>query len=200
MKDKIYLQYKLRILKSKKISIILSVFLASITSGFASPSGENIISGTVDINRTVANTTNINQSTSSSIINWQSFNVNTNEIVNFNMPNSSSTSLNRVIGSDASNIYGQINSNGQVFLVNQNGIYFSSTSSVNTAGFVASTLDISNDNFNNANYLFEGTSDSSIINFGTITTNNSYTALLAKEVINEGVIQATLRKYTTGFW
>jgi len=166
--------------------------MGTVTLSFAAPSGESVVSGNIVIDRNIANTTNIKQSTNKAIINWQNFDVNSNETVNFNLPNSSSSTLNRVTSSNPSNIYGQINSNGQVFLVNQNGIYFGENSSVNTAGFTASTLDITNENFLNSNYVFEGTSNASILNLGTITTDNAYTALLAKEVINEGVIQARL--------
>ncbi|MDD2698242.1 MAG: MBG domain-containing protein [Arcobacteraceae bacterium] len=183
---------RFRILKGGKISLVVSALLASVTLSFASPVGEQIVSGNVAIDRTIPNTTNITQSTQKSIINWQNFNVAGNETVNFAMPSATSSSLNRVVGNNKSEIYGKINSNGQVFLVNQNGVYFSKEAQVNTAGFVASTRDISDENFNNSNYIFEGNSDASIINLGTITTPNAYTALLAKKVENEGVIKAYL--------
>lgn len=183
---------RFRILKGGKISLVVSAFLASTTLSFAAPSGENVVSGNVQIDRTTPNTTNITQSTNKSIINWQNFNVAGNETVNFNMPSSISSSLNRVVGNNKSEIYGKINSNGQVFLVNQNGVYFSKDAQVNTAGFVASTQNITDENFLNSNYIFEGNSDASIINLGTITTDNAYTALLSKKVENEGVIKAHL--------
>jgi filamentous hemagglutinin family protein len=183
---------RFRILKGGKISLVVSAILGSAIIASAAPTGEQIVSGNVSIDRTIQNTTNVNQTTNKSIINWQNFNVAGNETVNFNMPSSNSSSLNRIIGNESSAIYGKINSNGQVFLVNQNGVYFGKDSQVNTAGFTASTKDISNENFNNSNYVFEGNSNASIINLGTITTDNAYTALLAKKVENEGVIKAHL--------
>jgi len=81
---------RFRILKGGKISLVVSALLAGTTMSFASPSGEQIVSGNVQIDRTTQNTTNITQSTQKSIINWQSFNVAGNETVNFNMPSSTS--------------------------------------------------------------------------------------------------------------
>lgn len=182
---------RFRILKGGKISLVVSALLGSAIIVSAAPTGGVVTSGSATISQN-GTTTNIDQTTNKSIINWQNFNVGANETVNFNMPSSSSTSLNRIIGNEASAIYGVINSNGQVFLVNQNGVYFSKTSQVNTAGFVASTKDIKDENFLKGNYVFEGNSNASIINLGTITTPNAYTALLAKKVENEGVIKATL--------
>ncbi|EQB39620.1 hypothetical protein M947_06400 [Sulfurimonas hongkongensis] len=183
---------RFKILKGGKISLVISTLVGVVTLSFAAPNGESVVSGGIVVDRDIANTTNINQSSNRGIINWQSFDVKTNERVNFNMPDTTSSTLNRVLSSSPTKIYGQINSNGQVFLVNQNGIYFSENSKINTAGFTASTLDITNENFLNSNYIFEGKSKASILNLGAITTDNAYTALLAKEVINEGVIQARL--------
>jgi filamentous hemagglutinin family protein len=178
------------LLKNSTISFVLSSVLASSLS--SAPLGENIISGDVNIDRSKTNIININQTTNKSIINWQSFNINQNETVNFNMPNSNASSLNRVIGNDASKIYGKLNSNGQVFLVNEHGIYFGKDSIVNTSGFISTTKNITDQNYLDSNYIFEGDSKASIINLGTIDTQNAYTALLAKDVINQGIIKANL--------
>ena len=85
-------------------------------------------------------TTTINQNSSSLAIDWNSFNVNANEIVNFLQPGASSIALNRILSNTGSQIHGQINANGQVVLVNPNGIFFGSTSSVNVGGLIASGL------------------------------------------------------------
>ena len=58
------------------------------------------------------------------VINWQQFNVGANQYVQFVQPNSSSVVLNRVTGSNPSSIFGEIKANGQVFLINPNGILF----------------------------------------------------------------------------
>ncbi len=52
-------------------------------------------------------------------------------------------------------LQGALNANGKVFLINSNGILFTKGSSVNTAGFIASTLNITDADFNAGNYVFK---------------------------------------------
>ena len=87
-------------------------------------------------------TLNINQSTSKAILNWQGFSVGQGGTVNFNQPNSSSATLNRVVGSTPSSIAGAIRAPGTVLLVNPNGIAITKSGVINTGSFAASTLDI----------------------------------------------------------
>lgn len=108
---------------------------------YAAPNGGNIVGGAGSINQSIL-TTNINQLSSSMAIDWNSYNLNSNEIVNYFQPNSSALSLNRILGGDASQIHGQINANGQVVLVNPNGIFFGRNASINVGGLIASGLDI----------------------------------------------------------
>ena len=68
-----------------------------------------------------------------------SFNVGQNATVNFNLPSSQSAILNRVTGGIGSEIFGSINSNGKVFLVNPSGILFGSTAQVNVGSLITST-------------------------------------------------------------
>ena len=87
------------------------------------------------------------QSTPSAVINWSSFDVGPNAQVNFIQPNANSSVLNRITDVNPSQIYGQIKSNGQVFLSNPNGFYFSPTASVDVGAFTASTHGLSDDDF-----------------------------------------------------
>ncbi|OCL86713.1 MBG domain-containing protein [Arcobacter porcinus] len=176
----------------KKIYIIILFLIINISTLYAAPQGANVVSGNVNINQ-IGNITNVNQTTNKAIVNWQSFSVGKNEVVNFNQPNINSSILNRVVGFDKSFIDGAINSNGKVFLVNPNGVVFSKDAVINVGGLVASTRDITNENFLSGNYVFEGSSSSGILNQGKIlVANNSLVALLGQEVINEGVIAAKL--------
>jgi filamentous hemagglutinin family protein len=100
---------------------VLFGYLAAFQVAYASPQGGNIVGGTGSINQSGL-TTNIQQNTQKLAIDWQSYNLNSNEKVNYLQPNSSSIVLNRVLGGSASQIFGQINANGQVVLVNPNGI------------------------------------------------------------------------------
>jgi len=112
----------------------------------ALPTGAQVVSGSAIITQT-ANTVNVQQSTNKAIINWNTFNVGSNATVNFQQPGSSSVALNRILQDSASQIFGSINANGQVFFVNPNGIVFGQGSSINVGALVASTLNISNDDF-----------------------------------------------------
>ncbi|EAZ97999.1 filamentous hemagglutinin N-terminal domain-containing protein [Marinobacter sp. ELB17] len=106
-------------------------------------------------------------------------------------PSASSIALNRVLGSDVSVIQGALNANGQLFLVNPNGVLFSPTAQVNVGSLVASTLDIRAEDFMNGNYLFSGNSTAGVKNEGLITTaNDGSVALIAARIENTGSITA----------
>jgi filamentous hemagglutinin family protein len=157
----------------------------------AAPQGGNVVSGSATISQS-GSTTNINQSTNRAIINWQGFSVLAGETVNFNQPNASSVTLNRVIGNERSVIDGALNANGKVFLVNSAGVLIGAGASVNTAGFVASTRNITNEDFNAGRHVFSGHSDGEVVNLGSISVNEGgYVVLLGKTVSNQGIISAT---------
>lgn len=132
----------------------------------------------------------IAQQTAQAIINWQNFGIGSGEAVHINQPNSQAMLLNRVIGSNPSEIFGQLTANGQVILVNPNGVFFRPGSSVDVGGLTASTLNIANEDFLKGQLRFAGDSQNPVINAGTITAQNGYVNLLAKEVVNEGIIAA----------
>ncbi len=186
------LKSRFRILKGGKISLVVSALVAGSTISFASPTGGIINTGSATISQ-IASVTNIDQSTQRASINWQSFSIAPTETVTFNQPNSSAVTLNRVVGNETSLINGALHANGQVWILNSNGILFGQGASVNTAGLVASTMNITDQNFMNGKYTFESTeSTSRVINMGTIhVTDGRYVALLGKEVANTGLIQAT---------
>ncbi|MDZ4097581.1 MAG: filamentous hemagglutinin N-terminal domain-containing protein [Methylophilaceae bacterium] len=152
----------------------------------ALPTGGNVTAGTATINQS-GSTMNINQSTTKAIINWNTFNIGSGATVNFIQPGKSSITLNRVIGSDPSSIYGRLNAPGQVFLINPNGVLFGAGARVDVGGLVASTLNIRDEDFLAGNYRFNlGGANGAIVNQGELFGN--YIALLAPEVRNEGVM------------
>ncbi|MCT7472655.1 beta strand repeat-containing protein [Aliarcobacter cryaerophilus] len=174
---------RFRILKGGLISLVVASNL------YGAPSGGTVVSGNATISQN-ANTTNINQSSNKAVINWQDFSIKSNEIVNFNQPNVNSITLNRVIGNEKSIIDGALNANGQVWLINSNGVLFGKNAKVNTAGIVASTKDISNEDFNNGNYNFKGNSTASIVNEGEIKSlANTHATFIANSVTNKGKIE-----------
>lgn len=179
-----------RILKGGKISLVVSSFLASTTLSFAAPSGGTVTSGSANISQN-GKVTDITQSTQKASINWNKFNIASDETVNFKQPNSSSITLNRVVGNEKSIINGALNANGQVWIINSNGVLFGKGASINTSGLLATTKDISDADFQAGNYKFTGNSKESVINLGTIDVINSGSVILAaNEVRNEGTIKA----------
>jgi filamentous hemagglutinin family protein len=161
-------------------STLLSLSLFS-SSTFAAPgvtelpSGFNSVHGSVNISQS-GNTLNVNSSSAKSIVNYQTFNVGSQATVNFNLPSANAAILNRVVGGNISEVYGQINSNGNVFLVNTAGIVFGGTATVNVGSIIASTLNIEDNNFINGNYIFnrtQSTQPSSIVNNGEINAGSS---------------------------
>ncbi|MBI5843691.1 MAG: filamentous hemagglutinin N-terminal domain-containing protein [Deltaproteobacteria bacterium] len=109
-------------------------------------------------------------------------------------PGANSVFVQRVIGSDPSSILGQLTANGQVWVLNPNGVLIGSQARVNTAGFVATTLVMEEDDFFAGRYTFkqEG-AGSFVINKGAITVTNGGSAILAgASVVNEGVIKADM--------
>lgn len=158
----------------------------------ALPTGGQVTSGTASISTSGSSMT-IDQTTDKMITEWDTFNIGCDESVTFNQPGSSSVALNRIMDQNPSQIYGSLTANGQVFLMNLAGIYFSPTARVDVAGLVASTLDITDENFLAGEYDFlAGDMAGSIINEGTIDAfENGYIAFLAPEITNSGTMTAT---------
>ena len=155
-----------------------------------------VVGGAATVQGSGTATVIVNQSTSSAIINWHTFNIGASESVRFNQPSSSSVALNRVTGGlGPSEIMGTLTANGRVFLINRDGVLFGPSAVVNTAGFLASTNDIKNSDFMAGRYNFNipGRPDASIVNLGRITaTSGGFAALVAPGVRNSGTITATL--------
>lgn len=154
------------------------------------PTGGTVEAGAGSISQS-GNAMTINQGSDKLAINWQSFSIGAGNSVTFNQPGSGSVALNRVLGSDVSVIQGALNANGQVFLVNPNGVLFSPTAQVNVGSIVASTLNISTADFMAGNYRFDGNSSNAIINQGNIQAANGGTiALIAATISNTGSLTA----------
>lgn len=161
---------------------------ATLPEGPSVPSGYGTV--TVDINGPQMT---INQSTQSAIVNWESFSIGSGYTVN--VSNGSGVLLNRVVGGSsglsASAIDGALSATGHVYIVNPAGITFGAGAQVNVGGIVASTLDISNENFNDGTLTFSGSSRSAVNNAGTISTAaGGLAALLGAQVSNSGEITA----------
>ncbi|MBK1714231.1 hypothetical protein CKO43_15765 [Rubrivivax gelatinosus] len=159
----------------------------------ALPQGGRVVSGQAALNQQ-GSRLDITQGGRRAAINWNSFDIGSQAQVQIRQPDAQSVLLNRVTGADASAIQGRLNANGQVLLVNPNGIVFGRSSRVDVGGIVASTLDIADEDFAAGRMKFtRGATAGSVVNQGTIkAASGGYVALLAPEVINEGVVSARL--------
>jgi filamentous hemagglutinin family protein len=112
----------------------------------AQSSGMQAIHGAASMavqgNHTVITTQN-GAGSNHSALNWQSFGVAAGTTTQFNQPSAASTSINRVLGNNPSAIFGTLSSNGRLVLVNPAGIAVGAGAVVDTAGFTASTLRMS---------------------------------------------------------
>ena len=183
--------------KMLMVSALYSTF--NLVSGMAIagdlPSGGVVKSGDIDISQT-SESLKVLQKTDKGIIEWQDFSVGRDKSVHFQQPSKTSATLNRVKGDFTSKIAGQITATGQVFLVNPNGILITKDGAINTHGFVASTLDITDDNFNKGNYTFSQESKTGLVeNQGNIdVSDGGFVALLGGAVKNTGIVNAHLGK------
>lgn len=176
----------------------MAMVIGSLVSGgaHANPTGSNVVAGGATINDRGNGTLDINQSTGKAIINWKDFSIGANETVNFRQPGSNSITLNRVVGNDPSAIFGRLNANGTVMLVNPNGVLFGKGARIDVGGLVATTANISDKDFLAGKYKFDKPSSKAnamIVNEGTISIKDSGLAVLvAPAVRNSGVIEAKL--------
>lgn len=188
--------------RSLKLALFAGASAITLASfALAGPEGGTVVDGAAVISKPTTTTTQIDQSTNKAIIDWKSFNVGKDEQAIFNQPNSASVTLNRIFDADPSIIAGLVSANGHLILINANGMVFENGATVNTAGLIATTADISNSDFMAGNYRFEtpGSANASIVNNGLITAEEGgVVAFVAPSVRNSGVIQAKLGKVALG--
>ena len=189
-----------RSLKSLRAVILAAALgVTYVGSVDAAPTGGTVVAGQGTISES-GTTTTVHQQSQNLSLNWLGFSISPTETVQFVQPSSTAVALNRVIGTDASQIYGHLVANGQVFLINTNGVLFAPGAQVNVGGLVASSLNISDADFLAGNYKFQTGSSAatsatpaSVINQGSITAAaGGSVALLGGRVSNQGTITAQL--------
>jgi hypothetical protein len=159
----------------------------------ALPENPQIKKGDVQISQENSHSLKI-VATDKSIIHYDQFNIGELEKVEFIQPHSKACILNKVVGHDPSQILGQLSSNGRIFLVNPQGIYFGPNAMINTGSLIASTLNIKDEDFLNDSYRFyleSGSENAKIINDGTLSASEEgCIALFSPTIINKGSILA----------
>ncbi|MGI4861823.1 MAG: filamentous hemagglutinin N-terminal domain-containing protein [Janthinobacterium lividum] len=136
------------------------------------------------------------------IIDWRSFDVGRSVSLRVLQPSAGAALLNRVLGDTASDIAGELSANGQVHLVNPNGIRISPGGAVSAAGFVAATLDITNADFTEGNLRFGSLmqpSAGTVVHAGRITTPpGGFVALLGHRIEQSGAILTSVGQVGLG--
>ena len=165
----------------KLICFLVALFIG--TYGFALPIEMQVISG--EASATSSNFAMQITASDKTILHWKDFSIAKGEMTQILLPNASSQVLNRVVGEVPSQILGQLQSNGQVFLINPNGVIFGVDAKVDTAALIASTLEMANDNFlAGGNLMFQGTSVAAVVNLGAVTADEI--VLIGNNVENQG--------------
>ncbi|WP_172969599.1 filamentous hemagglutinin N-terminal domain-containing protein [Rhodanobacter sp. T12-5] len=159
------------------------------------PAGGVVVGGSGTITHN-GNSTIINQASNRLALNWQTFNVGANESVLFNQPSRSAVALNRILDQNPSQIFGRINSNGQIFLINTHGIIFGATAQMNVGGLMASTLDLTPNDFLAGHYNLNAIAPAAgVVNHGLIqAASGGSVSLVGGNVVNDGLILANYGK------
>ena len=169
---------------------------------FALPQDGQVVAGQATVTQTDALNMSIQQNSSKAIINWRDFSISAQEAVRFLQPGASAVALNRVVGTDPSLIYGLLSANGRIFVINPNGVLVGASGKIDVNSFVASTLDIGNQDFMAGNFVFSrslGEQLAAISNRGSIAAaDGGFVALLGAGVENQGSIVANLGKIYIG--
>ncbi|MCG8312540.1 MAG: filamentous hemagglutinin N-terminal domain-containing protein, partial [Pseudomonadales bacterium] len=176
----------------RKTSITVIATLLHLNVAWGLPEGATITGGSGHIQQK-DNALSVHQSSDKISINYDSFDIGRKESVQFIQPHQDSIALNRVTGVNASQILGNLQANGQIFLINPNGIIFGTDAVIEVAGLLATTLQLSDADFFASDYVFketgqqEGISTAKIINQGLIqAAEKGYIALISHHVSNEG--------------
>ena len=161
------------------------------TPAYSNPRGGSVVHGDIKIGAGNVANLQIQQSSNSAIINWESFSIDAGELTQFRQPNRNAAVLNRVTGGDPSAIHGTLKANGNVFVINPNGILVGPGGIVDVHGLVLSTLDVENGEFLAGGDLnFKGVGEN-VTNMGRINGIGGDVFLIGRTVTNTGSITAS---------
>ncbi|MBV5322365.1 MAG: filamentous hemagglutinin N-terminal domain-containing protein, partial [Ilumatobacteraceae bacterium] len=184
--------------KGSSRKLVAAALSLSTFAALGAPVGGQVTAGSGSVSQ-AGSTTTINQASPNLSMNWSSFNVAPTESVKFVQPSSSSVSVNRILDANGSQIMGRLSANGQVYLINPNGILFGQGAQINVGGLVASTLGMSDAQISSGARSFSGAAPGSVLNQGLInTTEGGYIALLGNTVSNTGTLNAPMGTVALG--
>ncbi|WP_129649388.1 MBG domain-containing protein [Peristeroidobacter agariperforans] len=154
------------------------------------PTAGELVAGNVTV--TVDGTQmRLDQTSRAAIMNWQQFNIAPNELVRILQNGTDAAMLARVTGGNPSELLGRLQANGKLFLINSKGVIVGPGAMIDTAAFLASTLDVADADFlKQGAFTFKGDSDAGIVNLGKVTAHEGNVVLLAHTVKNAGQLAA----------
>jgi filamentous hemagglutinin family protein len=193
-----------RLFARKAIFIAIAALFGDMAVGQTLPTGGTVATGngTATVTTTGSAMT-VTQATSRALIDWTSFSIGSGGSVTFVQPSSSAIAVNRVgLGGGASAIDGALTANGNVMILNPNGVMFGPTATVNVAGLVASTGNVNDAQFmSGGSFAISGASGGSVSNAATPTltcptcgitvTGAGLAAFVAPSISNSGTITAS---------
>ncbi len=180
-----------------KLNVISLIILTTCSGAvYAStqdlPQNHQIITGNATVSQ-AGNKMTIDQTTPTTQINWESFDIGKNKEVEFKQPTTNSVAYNRVIGGNASQIQGKLTANGKVYLANPNGVIITKGAQINVAGLLATTKDLekiseSGNGNSNGNKFTRKAKNGQVAKEGLVLTDGR--VLKEGQVINEGKVTA----------
>lgn len=174
-------------------TLYLGILLAFSQLVNATPENPRVVTGNAEFHE-AQDTFTVEQHSDTVVIDYDEFNIETHERVMFEQPSSHSIAVNRVTGANPSKIFGQLDANGQVFLINRNGVLFSENARINVGALGVSTLDLNEPiEFDRLSFSDNGIqSNASIRNYGDIHAHGqrAYVTLLSPNILNTGEIYA----------
>jgi filamentous hemagglutinin family protein len=185
----------LRSLRLRRNSIFCRVVTGILAFGFAAnmfanPTGMTVGHGSASARQNGSQLTVT--ASQNALLNWKSFNIAADETTTFVQPSATSIVFNQIGGASPSQIYGNLNANGIVVLLNSSGFYFGPNSFVSAAGLVVSTANLAPPENSGGGWEFNGPPPlASIVNYGQIQIGKGGSAfLIADQVENHGTIEA----------
>jgi filamentous hemagglutinin family protein len=179
---------------NKALAILIGTTcgMAAAPNSFAGPTGGVVTSGQGTVSTPSSTSTVIDQSSSRLSLDWQTFDVASNESVRFNQPSSTAIAVNRILDQKPSEVYGRIDANGRVVLVNPNGMLFGRNAQINVGSLLATSLDVvSFDETTGRLNLAAAGAPGAITNDGSITAAaGGSVSLVGGVVANNGLIVA----------
>ena len=170
--------------------ITLALTLGVSRSALANPHGMTVTQGAATATSSGSQLTVT--ASQNAFLNWQSFNIASGETTTFQQPSASSVVWNRINDVNPSQIWGNLNANGMVVLMNQSGFFFGPNCMVKAAGFVATTAMPPPEFSPGSQWEFNGPPPSaSIINYGQIKVQSGGSLfLIANAIENHGTLTA----------